>query len=212
MRAAARSPALWISPISRRDGSVSPRRSQEHVAVSVDDREQVVEVVGDPAREPADRLHLLRLAQLHLALPQGGLRLLPRRDVVPDRFHHPAVRRGEGVDLVPPHVGRQLLPGELPDHLPGLPFEFFHGTDEKRRDGDPEEQDAGEDQRSPFSPVSTGSGGASCRTIPMSVSMMRQNVSSTTFRGVYWTALYPSRSMRKIGYVRRRTSRMIEGS
>jgi hypothetical protein len=37
-----------------------------------DRRQHVVEVVRDSAREPADRLHLLRLAQLGLARPQAS--------------------------------------------------------------------------------------------------------------------------------------------
>ena len=42
-----------------------PLREQE-LGVAVDDGEEVVEVVGDPAREPADRLHLLGLEELLL--------------------------------------------------------------------------------------------------------------------------------------------------
>ena len=42
--------------------------------------EHVVEIVGDPAREPADGLHFLRLAQLILERE-------PRRDVARDRLH-----------------------------------------------------------------------------------------------------------------------------
>ncbi len=34
--------------------------------IAADDRQQVVEVVGDPAREQADRFHLLRLSELRL--------------------------------------------------------------------------------------------------------------------------------------------------
>jgi hypothetical protein len=37
---------------------------QQHVGVAVDDGEQVIEVVGDAAGEPAQALHLLRLADL----------------------------------------------------------------------------------------------------------------------------------------------------
>ena len=40
----------------------------QELAVARDRGQEVVEVVRDPARQPADRLHLLRLAQLHLEL------------------------------------------------------------------------------------------------------------------------------------------------
>ena len=49
----------------------------QQLAVAHDHREQVVEVVGDAAREPADRLHLLRLAQLLLEPPPFLLGLAP---------------------------------------------------------------------------------------------------------------------------------------
>ena len=38
----------------------------EHLAVAEDDRQEIVEVVRDPARELADGLHLLSLAELPL--------------------------------------------------------------------------------------------------------------------------------------------------
>ena len=62
------SAARWIS--SRRRCSVGIVRGQlveQQLGVAVDDREQVVEVVRDAAGQPADRFHLLRLAQLLLA-------------------------------------------------------------------------------------------------------------------------------------------------
>ena len=49
-----------------RSGSSARARSSEQLAVAEDDGEQVVEVVRDAAGEPADRLHLLRLAELLL--------------------------------------------------------------------------------------------------------------------------------------------------
>ena len=71
----------------------------QQLAVAHDHHEQVVEVVGDAAREPADRLHLLRLAQLLLEPPPLLLGLAPLRDVQEHHRHHP--RRGlERVDLV----------------------------------------------------------------------------------------------------------------
>jgi hypothetical protein len=42
------------------------QQAQGHLGVPEDDGQQVVEVVGDAAGEPADRLHLLRLPQLLL--------------------------------------------------------------------------------------------------------------------------------------------------
>lgn len=41
---------------------------QQQVAVALDDRQLIVEIVGDPAGQPADGLHLLRLAELLLLL------------------------------------------------------------------------------------------------------------------------------------------------
>jgi hypothetical protein len=53
----------------------------EHVAVPVDDRQQVVEVVGDSAGKASNCLHFLRLPQLFLQERLGGLCLVPRRNV-----------------------------------------------------------------------------------------------------------------------------------
>ena len=47
--------------------------AQQHVRPAGDHGEQVVEVVGDPAREPADRLHLLGLLELHLQARARGV-------------------------------------------------------------------------------------------------------------------------------------------
>ena len=49
---------------------------QEQLAVSHDDHEEIVEVVRDAAGQPADGLHLLRLAELLLALTKRLLRAL----------------------------------------------------------------------------------------------------------------------------------------
>ena len=88
MSAAARSAAVAISSMSARSGASGSSSSSDEVGVVHDDREDVVEVVGDAAREPPDGLHLLRMAELDLALPQGllglsppGLRALALRDV-----------------------------------------------------------------------------------------------------------------------------------
>ena len=56
----------------------------EHLGVAVDGHQQIVEVVRDAAGEPSDRLHLLRLPQLLLALLQRVLRLLALDDVAHD--------------------------------------------------------------------------------------------------------------------------------
>ena len=66
--AAARAAAFRISSAWRRSAVVVEPVDQE-LAVADDHRQQVVEVVRDAAGEPADRLHLLRLAQLLLELP-----------------------------------------------------------------------------------------------------------------------------------------------
>jgi hypothetical protein len=44
----------------------------DHLPVARDDAEQVVEVVGDAARQPSDRLHLLGLTELLLERAQLG--------------------------------------------------------------------------------------------------------------------------------------------
>ena len=61
------------------------REAGLHQVEGADDAgEEVVEVVGDAARELAHRLHLLRLAELILSLLQLGLTLLHTRDVAAD--------------------------------------------------------------------------------------------------------------------------------
>ena len=60
-----------------------PSESREHqVAVAQDHGQDVVEVVRDPACQPADGLHLLRLAELLLGLAQRVLGAQSHRDVV----------------------------------------------------------------------------------------------------------------------------------
>jgi len=73
--------------------------AQEEVGVPEHDREHVGEVVGDPAREAPDRLHLLRLAQALLELVARGLGELALGDVA--HRQHPqrplaAVQRASG--------------------------------------------------------------------------------------------------------------------
>ena len=64
----ARTAARSIASSSEAPLPVADQRPGE-LAVAGDDRQQVVEVVRDPARELADGLHLLRLAQLLLEPP-----------------------------------------------------------------------------------------------------------------------------------------------
>ena len=72
VRAAARSAACWMAwALSAQRMLFAARLLQQHLGVAADDGEQVVEVVGDAAGEPADGLHLLRLAELLLEL-RGG--------------------------------------------------------------------------------------------------------------------------------------------
>ena len=73
VRAAARSPALRISYTFSRCRIVALHGMQQELAVAGDGREQVVEVVGHAAGQPAHRLHLLGLPQLLLAAAQGVL-------------------------------------------------------------------------------------------------------------------------------------------
>ena len=50
---------------------------------ALDDRQHVVEVVGDAARELADGFHLLRLPQLRFELPLAGdVALMPSTEVI----------------------------------------------------------------------------------------------------------------------------------
>ena len=85
---------------------VAPAQPVDHeLAAPGDDGQEIVEVVGHPAREPAHRLHLLRLAQLFLHPVLAGH--------VPHHAHvvgHVAGRVGDGEDG--PHllVLRAVLP------------------------------------------------------------------------------------------------------
>ncbi len=65
---------------------------RDHLRVAADGHEQVVEVVRDAARQPSDRFHLLRLAELLVALLQLILRLLPFHHVADDGGKRGALR------------------------------------------------------------------------------------------------------------------------
>ena len=79
-------------------------RRPEQLGVTLDDRQEIVEVVGDSAREAAHRLHLLRLAELRLELKPLG-------DVPTRRVHEaPAADRDEPVVELDGHLAAVLLP------------------------------------------------------------------------------------------------------
>ncbi len=73
MSPAARWATFAISPRSSRIGSSRPEILLEHVRVAEDDGQDVVEVEGDAAGEPAHRFHLLRLAELASALWRSAM-------------------------------------------------------------------------------------------------------------------------------------------
>jgi len=61
--------------------------SKQQMGMADDRGEEIVEVVGDPAGKLADRLHLLRLAKLLLALMEHRLGSLAVGDVGDDAHH-----------------------------------------------------------------------------------------------------------------------------
>ena len=64
-----------------RQAGIAPGESRaQNFRVAVDDGQQVIEIVGDAPREPADRLHFLRL-------PQVGFETAALREVASDRLH-----------------------------------------------------------------------------------------------------------------------------
>ena len=70
---AALSPAVLISRTCCDGRFVALQTVLKEVAVGEDGGDQIVEVVGDAAGEPANRLHLLGLAQMLLALAPSQL-------------------------------------------------------------------------------------------------------------------------------------------
>ena len=83
--------AAWrISSRSSRTLRPLVPRLAEHLAVAADDGEQVVEVVGDAAGQPAHRLHLLRLDELLLEFFPGDVPQEAERHALafPHRAHH----------------------------------------------------------------------------------------------------------------------------
>ena len=94
--AAARSPAFLISSALRRSGSSSRELPQQDLGVAADRLDEVVEVVGDAAGEPADRLHLLHALEADLALEQalfGDLAQDRRGEDVAERLQERQVLR-----------------------------------------------------------------------------------------------------------------------
>ena len=85
---AARSAARVISSAGCVQALVVRRPALEHVGEAEDHREQVVEVVGDAAREPSHRLHLLRLKELPLLLLQRAPLLTTALRLAELAFHH----------------------------------------------------------------------------------------------------------------------------
>ncbi len=74
---------------------------QQQIAVADHRGHEVVEVVGDASGELPHRLHLLRLAQLLVPLPDGLLGLLALRDVPGE---HAVVLGAVELDVVAPHL------------------------------------------------------------------------------------------------------------
>ena len=117
-------PAFWISsseaPASR-PATVGQLAQQRGVAV--DDGEQVVEVVGDAAGQPADRFHLLRLAKMRLRAGQLAFRRAPSQDVA-----------GEGGD--DDRLAQDEESGH-PNQQPVLAVERARPADDQGRRGQP---------------------------------------------------------------------------
>ncbi len=111
--------------------------TQEKIRVAEDRGEQIVEVMGYSAGQPADAFHLLRVQQLPLQADPLGFRVLPLADVPHDRknrLHALAVacrmfepaqthfRRKLGAVLFPAH------PLEILSHPLGSHPDVLHGT------------------------------------------------------------------------------------
>lgn len=78
------------------------RRVPHHVGVTMDDREEIIEVMRNPARELSDGIHLLRLQYLRF-------KTQPRRHIPP--AERDSVVRFRGAEIVGGHreIVRQLL-------------------------------------------------------------------------------------------------------
>ena len=81
---------------------------QQHVGVTGNHRQQVVEVVGDAAGQLTERLHLLRLQQLLLQLPPGVFRDDAIVDVAAGQLN-----RGELAVGIEDAAGRPVRPSLL---------------------------------------------------------------------------------------------------
>src|SRR5262249_18278841 len=82
------------------------RAFQREYDVAHDARQQVVEVVGDPAGQVADRLHFLRLAKLSLETLAVAFDLAALRQVADNRQH---VRLAAMLDRNGTHFDRKVL-------------------------------------------------------------------------------------------------------
>ena len=96
-------PPFLISRTSREHGSAGREVHEQELAEAQDRRQDVVEVVRDAARELADDLQLLRLAQLLLERPLLG-------DVAADRQHElspatSAIERENSISATEPSGG-----------------------------------------------------------------------------------------------------------
>jgi hypothetical protein len=101
---------------------------RQDVVVSHDDRQQIIEVMGDPPRKTSDRLHFLSLSQLFFALPEGFFRSLPLTAFIAlaqsalNRRNQPSQTLFENIIRCP-----------LMERVDGQ-FIAYHGRNEEKRD------------------------------------------------------------------------------
>lgn len=100
---------------------IVPDTFTDDFQVSEDYRQQVVKVVGDPAAELADGLHLLRLEQRFAGLLKGLLGLRHFGDITGD-LGETEQRAGLTPDWINHDVSQELR--TVLAHTPGLVFEF----------------------------------------------------------------------------------------
>src|SRR5579862_1051141 len=121
----------FLPPWIRRLGSV-----QEHMAVSANNRQKIVEVMSNASRQPANGLHLLCLAELFFQLPAGCdilrnarhpvwpvFRIIHRKTAVVDPSHR-TIRTDDAIEFLDRF--RSLLLGERKEVLPVLRVHSFH--------------------------------------------------------------------------------------
>ena len=122
-------------------GIVPVQRAEQHPAVAVNHRQQVIKIVGDAAGQPADRFHFLRLHQLRLQSPPLFPGLYPLADVAAGAQDR-AFRKHGGVDLGihhravgPPNPARTHDGYALCQHLQRerVPFRLHRRDDRRHR-------------------------------------------------------------------------------